>query len=111
MHVATCSQRPAEAGLEPVDVESLRPHYARTLWAWSDCARGAARHARARSPTDTVLRAYRLYLAGSAMCFERAWLSLYQMLSVRPDRRRRDGPMRGAQSAYPFNRGYMYPQR
>jgi hypothetical protein len=21
------------------------------------------------------------------------------------------GPMRGAQSDYPFNRGYMYPQR
>ena len=24
------------AGLEMVDVENLRPHYARTLWAWSD---------------------------------------------------------------------------
>ena len=24
------------AGLEMVDTENLRPHYARTLWAWSD---------------------------------------------------------------------------
>eukprot|EP01038_Epipyxis_sp_PR26KG_P018506 gene18507-26123_t len=26
----------ARAGLEMVDTENLRPHYARTLWAWSD---------------------------------------------------------------------------
>ena len=59
-----------------------------------------------------MLRAYRLYLAGSAMCFfERAWLSLYQMLSARPDGDVATGPMRGAQSSYPFNRGYMYPER
>ena len=26
----------AIAGLEMLDTENLRPHYARTLWAWSD---------------------------------------------------------------------------
>jgi cyclopropane-fatty-acyl-phospholipid synthase len=31
-----------------------------------------------------VVRAYRLYLAGSAMSFERGWLSLHQMLAARP---------------------------
>ena len=46
---------------------------------------------RARSPPTPSLRAYRLYLAGSAMCFERAWLSLHQMLCARPHRRRRVG--------------------
>jgi cyclopropane-fatty-acyl-phospholipid synthase len=109
-HVAHVLEATAEAGLEPVDVESLRPHYARTLWAWSDALEAQLGAARTLT-TDTVLRAYRLYLAGSAMCFERAWLSLYQMLSARPDGDVATGPMRGAQSSYPFNRGYMYPER
>ncbi|HEY3634205.1 MAG TPA: class I SAM-dependent methyltransferase [Caldimonas sp.] len=109
-HVSRVLESTAEAGLEPVDVESLRPHYARTLWAWSDALEAQLGAARTLT-TDTVLRAYRLYLAGSAMCFERAWLSLHQMLSVRPDGDVATGPMRGAQSSYPFNRGYMYPER
>jgi cyclopropane-fatty-acyl-phospholipid synthase len=45
------------------------------------------------------------------MCFERAWLSLHQMLCARPSGDVESGPMRGAQSAFPFNRGYMYPPR
>jgi cyclopropane-fatty-acyl-phospholipid synthase len=42
------------------------------------------------------------------MSFEQGWLYLYQMLASRPTGDVADGPMRGAQSAYPFNRGYMY---
>jgi len=109
-HVAHVLAQTSDAGLEPVDVESLRPHYAKTLWAWSDSLEAQLATARTLT-TDTVLRAYRLYLAGSAMCFERAWLSLYQMLCTRRTGDPADGPMRGAQSDYPFNRGYMYPQR
>jgi cyclopropane-fatty-acyl-phospholipid synthase len=82
-HVSYVLEKTAEAGLEPVDVESLRPHYAKTLWAWSDALEAQLGAARAFT-TDTVLRAYRLYLAGSAMAFERAWLSLHQMLCTRP---------------------------
>jgi len=55
-----------------------------------------------------VVRAYRLYLAGSAMAFERGWLSLYQTLAARPDGQLEGGSLRGAQSAYPFNREYIY---
>lgn len=107
LHVAHVLGVSGEAGLEVVDVESLRPHYAKTLWAWSDALE--AQLAAARELTDdTVVRAYRLYLAGSAMCFERAWLSHYQTLCTRRDGDVASGPMRGAQSAYPFNRGYMY---
>jgi cyclopropane-fatty-acyl-phospholipid synthase len=57
---------------------------------------------------DKVVRAYRLYLAGSAMSFERGWISLHQMLAARPSGHVDDGPMRGAQSSFPFQRGYMY---
>jgi cyclopropane-fatty-acyl-phospholipid synthase len=90
-----------------VDVENLRPHYAKTLWAWSD---GLEAHLeRARQLTqDRVVRAYRLYLAGSAMSFERGWISLNQMLASRPSGDVTQGTMRGAQSSYPFNRGHVY---
>jgi len=58
-----------------------------------------------------VVLAYRLYLAVSAMRFEHGWLSLSQVLASRPTGSPGDGPMRGAQSAYPFNRGYVYDPR
>ena len=110
LHVSHVLEAAGTAGFEAVDVESLRPHYAKTLWAWSDALESQLAAARALT-SDTVVRAYRLYLAGSAMSFERAWISLYQMLSARKSGDIETGPMRGAQSAYPFNRGYMYPQR
>ena len=110
LHVSHVLEVTDEQGLEAVDVESLRPHYAKTLWAWSDALEAQLSAARALT-SDTVVRAYRLYLAGSAMCFERGWLSLYQMLSARRSGNVETGPMRGAQSAYPFNRSYMYPPR
>ncbi|MEF7615447.1 class I SAM-dependent methyltransferase [Aquincola sp. MAHUQ-54] len=106
-HVSHVLRALADSGLEMVDVENLRPHYARTLWAWSD---GLEEHlAQARRLTEErIVRAYRLYLAGSAMSFERGWLSLHQMLAVRPDGHMETGVMRGAQSAFPFNREYIY---
>jgi cyclopropane-fatty-acyl-phospholipid synthase len=55
-----------------------------------------------------VLRAYRLYLAGSAMAFERGWIALHQVLATRPDGQLESGSLAGAQSAYPFTRDYMY---
>ena len=96
----------AEAGLEALDVENLRPHYARTLWDWSDALEAQLDDAR-RMTSESVLRAYRLYLAGSAMSFEQGWISLHQTLASRPDGNVTSGPMRGAQSSYPFQREYM----
>ncbi len=107
MHVSHVLKVMSESGLEPVDVENLRPHYARTLWAWSD--RLEAQLARARELTrESVVRAYRLYLAGSAMSFEQGWISLQQMLATHPDHDVESGAMRGAQSHFPFNREYIY---
>ena len=97
----------SEAGLEALDVENLRPHYARTLWDWSDALERQLDAARAVT-RDSVVRAYRLYLAGSAMCFEHGWISLFQMLAAKPSGRVGDGVMRGAQSSYPFERSYIY---
>jgi cyclopropane-fatty-acyl-phospholipid synthase len=107
VHVSAAMRSLAEAGLEALDVENLRPHYARTLWAWSDALEAQLAAAR-RHAAEPVVRAYRLYLAGSAMSFEHGWIALHQVLASRPDGRLEDGAMRGAQSQYPFNRAYMY---
>ena len=105
----------AVGGLEMLDTENLRPHYARTLWAWSDAlearleeAREVLRQSHGEAGSGRVLRAYRLYLAGCAMSFERGWIALHQILAARPDGDMHTGSLRGAQSAYPFNREYMY---
>ncbi len=115
-HVSQLLRETAMAGLEMLDTENLRPHYALTLWAWSDALEGqldAARQALGAAHNaqraERILRAYRLYLAGSAMSFERGWIALHQMLSSRPgDGSAFDTPP-GAQSTYPFNRSFMYP--
>ncbi len=116
LHVSQVLHEMADAGLEMLDTENLRPHYARTLWAWSDALESqldeAARVLAATSrPGDAerILRAYRLYLAGSAMSFEHNWISLHQLLASRPSGDIHQGGITGAQSSYPFNRGYMYP--
>ena len=107
LHLSHVLARMADAGWEAVDIENLRPHYALTLWAWSDALE--ARLAQARELTsERVLRAYRLYLAGSAMGFERGWLSLHQVLAAKPSGDLTAGAMPGAQSAYPFTRDYIY---
>ncbi len=114
-HVSAVLRDMADAGLEMVDTENLRPHYARTLWAWSDALEARLDHARQVLAADggparaeRTLRAYRLYLAGCAMSFEQGWISLHQMLATRPSGQVDDGPLRGAQSVYPFQRGHLY---
>jgi cyclopropane-fatty-acyl-phospholipid synthase len=115
LHISHVLKDMAGAGLEMVDTENLRPHYARTLWAWSDGLEARLDEAQRVLETtgkvddaQKVLRAYRLYLAGSAMVFEQGWIGLHQILATRPDGQLQTGTLRGAQSTYPFNRAYMY---
>lgn len=118
LHVSAVLEHLARSGLEMVDTENLRPHYARTLWDWSDALEArldAARQVLAADGgperAEKILRAYRLYLAGSAMSFEQGWISLHQLLATRPSGDVRDaqaGQIKGAQSIYPFSRDYMY---
>jgi cyclopropane-fatty-acyl-phospholipid synthase len=104
LHASAVLAHVADGGLEMVDTENLRPHYARTLWAWSDALEAQLPHARqvllasvGDARAEEILRAYRIYLAGSAMCFEQGWTSLHQILASQ-----------GVPSRYPFNREYMY---
>ncbi len=112
LHTSAVLAHMADGGLEMVDAENLRPHYARTLWAWSDSletqlprARQVLQASVGEARAEQVLRAYRLYLAGSAMCFEQGWISLHQVLATKPDVSR----PHQQQSVYPFARDYMYP--
>ncbi|MCW5633656.1 MAG: class I SAM-dependent methyltransferase [Rubrivivax sp.] len=107
LHVSHVLEAMAEQGLEGLDTENLRPHYARTLWAWSDALEARLESARKHTDERTV-RAYRLYLAGSALGFERGWMALHQMLASRPSGRFDEGQLRGSQCVYPFRRDYMY---
>jgi cyclopropane-fatty-acyl-phospholipid synthase len=82
-HLATMTAHISEAGLEVVDVENLRLHYARTLEHWS--ARLEARlDQAAQLVPEQALRIWRLYLAGCAYGFARGWMSLHQILAIKP---------------------------
>ncbi|MBO8188520.1 SAM-dependent methyltransferase [Streptomyces spirodelae] len=70
------------AGFEVRDVESLREHYALTLRAWvrnleSDFPRAA------RLTTPGRARVWRLYMAASALAFERNRIGVNQVLAVK----------------------------
>jgi cyclopropane-fatty-acyl-phospholipid synthase len=116
LHISQVLHDLSMAGLEMVDTENLRPHYARTLWDWSDAletrqeqALAVLRSTLGEERAGKVLRAYRLYLAGSAMSFEQGWISLHQALATRPaENVQPAGAPKGAQSVYPFNRQYIY---
>jgi cyclopropane-fatty-acyl-phospholipid synthase len=114
VHVGAMLDAMTRANLEPVDAECLRPHYALTLWHWADALESSLGEARRVLGPDAerTIRAYRLYLAGSAMGFEQGWTSLFQVLAARPDGivEPHEKPATGlsaTQSEYPFNRTYM----
>lgn len=82
-HLSTITRHLGDAGLEVVDVENLRLHYARTLEHWS--ARLEARLQEAtRLVPERAVRIWRLYLAGCAYGFARGWMSLHQILALKP---------------------------
>jgi cyclopropane-fatty-acyl-phospholipid synthase len=82
-HLATMTSELSDAGLEVVDVENLRLHYARTLEHWSARLEAQLEQAAQLVP-EQALRIWRLYLAGCAYGFARGWMSLHQILAVKP---------------------------
>jgi cyclopropane-fatty-acyl-phospholipid synthase len=74
-----------EAGFEVRDVESLRASYALTLRHWvANLERN--REAAVAAASEEVYRIWRVYMAGSAVAFERAAISVYQLLLSDPER-------------------------
>ena len=70
------------AGLEVLDVENLRRHYARTCAEW--VKRLQARRDACLAVVDAATyRTWMLYLAGASASFDRGDIELYQVLFTR----------------------------
>jgi cyclopropane-fatty-acyl-phospholipid synthase len=98
-HISHVITEMSNQGLESWDVESLRPHYARTLWHWVERLE-AHRDEALAAADEKIYRIWRIYMAGSAHAFERGWMSVYQVLAGKalPDGR----------LALPATREYIY---
>ena len=99
-HISLALKGMQSAGLETLDVECLRRHYARTLGLWAD---NYERHSDSiRALVDeTTYRVWRIYLAGSAHAFNQNWISLYQVLACKAGVTEQLNPT-------PWSRAYMY---
>lgn len=97
-HIGQVLKAMQEAGLEALDVENLRRHYAKTCASWAenfeanqDTLRGMV--------DDRRFRIWRIYLAGCAYAFAHDWISLNQVVCSKSGR---------DISQLPWSRRYMY---
>jgi cyclopropane-fatty-acyl-phospholipid synthase len=97
-HVGTVLLAMQDGGLETLDVENLRRHYARTCTHWADNFERNDDLIRSLVD-DKTYRIWRIYLAGCAHAFEHDWVSLYQVLCGKSGR---------ASNHLPWSRRYMY---
>jgi len=98
-HLHSIIREMAAHDLEIYDVESLRPHYARTLAHWSHRLEGQLRAAR-HCVNERTLRIWRTYLAGSSLAFSQGWLNIYQVLASHQKT--------GGLTEFPLTRDWMY---
>lgn len=99
-HISRALRDMQTAGLEALDVECLRRHYARTLTHW---AQNYEQHSGAirGMVSETTFRVWRVYLAGCAHAFEQNWVSLHQVLACKAGASQDLNPT-------PWSRAYMY---
>jgi cyclopropane-fatty-acyl-phospholipid synthase len=82
-----------EGGFEVRHVESLREHYALTLRRWVANLEGSWDHA-VSEVGEARARIWRLYMAASALGFERNGISVHQVLAVKPENGHSGLPLR-----------------
>jgi cyclopropane-fatty-acyl-phospholipid synthase len=85
------------AGLEVVDVHSLREHYVWTVRPWLATLQERKAEAIALIGEEQY-RVWMLYLAGAALAFEENRMGVHQILMVRPDTRGSTGLPRSRQA-------------
>lgn len=98
-HLALAISGIGAQGLEVRDVECLREHYARTLRLWTARLEERAEQARALAG-ERRYRTWLLYLAGCAHAFAHNWISIHQILAIKPDAE--------GHTAMPWTREFMY---
>ncbi len=99
-HLSLALREMELAGLEVLDVENLRRHYARTLMSWADNYEAQADAIRA-CVDETTFRVWRIYLAGCAHAFDQNWVALQQVLACKSGSSPHLNPT-------PWSRAYMY---
>ncbi|PYE28073.1 cyclopropane-fatty-acyl-phospholipid synthase [Paraburkholderia silvatlantica] len=97
-HISLALEAAQRGGLEAVDVESLRRHYARTLDIWAENFEACAEEAK-KLVDDETFRIWRVYLAGCAYAFEHDDVSIYQIVCRKAGR---------SAKTLPWSRRYMY---
>jgi len=97
-HISLATREMSGAGLEVLDVESLRRHYARTCDAWSKNLEKNSGEA-LRIAGERRYRIWQIYLAGCAYGFSKGWMNLYQVLCSKSTNSRLIG--------HPLTRDYM----
>ncbi|POR56021.1 cyclopropane-fatty-acyl-phospholipid synthase [Paraburkholderia eburnea] len=97
-HISLALEAAQRGGLEAVDVESLRRHYAHTLDLWADNFEARAEEAK-KLVDDEKFRIWRVYLAGCAYAFEHDDVSIYQIVCRKAGR---------SATTLPWSRRYMY---
>ena len=100
-HISTVLKTMQEGGLEALDIENLRRHYARTTGLWSQAFEANGEKLKTMVD-DRRWRIWRVYLAGCQWAFEHDEVSLYQVLCRKAGR-----PARGL----PWSRRWMYSGR
>jgi len=98
VHIGAVLKAMQEGGLEALDVENLRRHYAKTCGTWAE---NFETHAAKIKTTvdDKKFRIWRVYLAGCSYAFRQDWVSLYQVVCTKAGR---------DASRLPWSRRYMY---
>jgi cyclopropane-fatty-acyl-phospholipid synthase len=96
IHLSETIREAESAGFEVLDIENLRPHYARTCRLWQERLT-ANREAALRVADKPTFRAWRLWLAACSLSFEEGVSSVYQVLMAKRGSARRT-----------FTREYMY---
>lgn len=99
-HLSLALKDMQTAGLETLDVECLRRHYARTLACWTDNFESQG-HTIRGLVDETTYRVWRIYLAGCAHAFAQNWVSVYQVLACKAGTGLYLNPT-------PWSRAYMY---
>ena len=98
-HISLVLRELEAVGLETLDVESLRRHYAKTCGFWAQSLETAKTRA-IELAGDRRYRIWSIYLAGCAHAFGVNWINIYQVLGAK-----RTLP---GLNPLPLTRDYMY---
>jgi len=97
-HVSLAMRTMQQGGLEPLDAECLRRHYARTLTCWAERFENCTEAIRS-IVGETRYRIWRVYLAGCAHAFAIGNVSIFQLVAQKAGR---------DADSIPWSRRYVY---